>query len=126
MRFHTVVAAIAALATAGSASAADRFAVSDERGDAVMIFDAASWKVERRIDVGKRPRGIAVSPDGTRLLVALSGSPIGGPGVDESKLPPPDRRADGIGVVELASGKVLRKLKVGTSPWGVVRLPAAK
>ena len=38
-------------------------------------------------------------------MIALSGSPIGGPGVDESKLPPADRAADGIGVVDIASGK---------------------
>ena len=46
------------------------------------------------IAVGKRPRGIKLSRDGTRLFVALSGSPMRRPGVDESKLPPagPRRR----------------------------------
>ena len=46
----------------------------------------------------------------------LSGSPIGGPGVDESKLPPPDRTADGIGVVDLATHKLIRKYQSGEDP----------
>ena len=50
------------------------------------------------------------------LLVALSGSPIAGPGVDESKLPPADRAADGIGVVDLATRKVVRTLTSGQDP----------
>ena len=37
-----------------------------------------------------------VSPDGTQLFVALSGSPIGGPNVDESKLPPADNYAKAL------------------------------
>ncbi len=43
--------------------------------------------------------GWSSSPDGRLLYVALSGSPRGGPNVDESTLPPADRAADGIGEV---------------------------
>ncbi len=39
-----------------------------------------------------------------------------GPGVDESKLPPPDKRADGIGVVSVADHKLLRIVKAGSDP----------
>jgi DNA-binding beta-propeller fold protein YncE len=59
---------------------------------------------------------LRLSPDGTRLYVALSGSPIAGPGVDESKLPPADRSADGIGVVDLTTGRLVRTLKSGQDP----------
>ena len=62
------------------------------RGGNVVIVDPPPRAVVARIAVGKRPRGIAVSADRTRLYVALSGSPSAGPNVDESKLPPPDRR----------------------------------
>jgi hypothetical protein len=59
--------------------------------------------------------------------VALSGSPIAPPGVDESTLPPPDKRADGIGVVSVADRKLLRivkaKVTVGDRPWGGVFIP---
>ena len=50
------------------------------------------------------------------LFVALSGSPNAGPGVDERTLPPPDRSADGIGVVDLQLGKLIKVLPSGTDP----------
>jgi len=90
--------------------------VSDETGGAVIVIDAATGQIVERIVVGKRPRGIRVSRDGASLFVALSGSPIAGPGVDESKLPPADRDADGIGVVDLATRKLVRTLKSGQDP----------
>ena len=62
-------------------------------------------------------RAASSSPRTARpLYVALSGSPAGGPGVDESKLPPADRAADGIGVVDLASHKLVRTLPSGQDP----------
>jgi len=99
-----------------AASSGPRLYVSDETGGAVIVIDAASAQVIARIPVGKRPRGIRLSADGTRLFVALSGSPISGPGVDESKLPPADRTADGIGVVDIATGTLTRTLKSGPDP----------
>src|SRR3569832_498385 len=39
-----------------------------------------------------------------------------GAGVDESKLPPGDRTADGVGAVDLASGKLVRTYKSGQDP----------
>ena len=90
--------------------------VSLERGDAVAVVDPASGTVVQQISAGKRPRGLVISPDGSRLYVAISGSPIGGPNVDESKLPPPDRRSDGIAVIALPSGRVERVLAAGNDP----------
>ena len=90
--------------------------VSDETGGNIVIIDAATRQVVSRVAAGKRPRGLRLSRDGKQLLVALSGSPIAGPNVDESKLPPPDRAADGIGVIDLASMKVLRTLPSGQDP----------
>ena len=66
--------------------------------------------------LGKRPRGVRVSPDGTKLFVALSGSPIAGPGVDESKLPPADKTADGIGIFDIAQRKIIAVLHGGSDP----------
>ena len=93
-----------------------RLYVSDETGGNVVVIDPAAGQVVEKIAVGKRPRGIRLSRDGKELLVALSGSPIGGPGVDESKLPPPDRTADGIGIVDLATHKLIRKYQSGEDP----------
>jgi hypothetical protein len=43
------------------------------------------------IPVGRRPRGIRVSPEGRTLFVALSGSPLAPPGVDRDALLPADK-----------------------------------
>ena len=103
--------------TAGAAPPADtRLYVSAEDGGEVVVLDPARGEVLARIPVGKRPRGVKLSRDGKQLYVALSGSPKGGPGVDESKLPPPDRAADGVGVVDLATHKLLRTLSSGQDP----------
>ena len=103
-------------APAPAPPAGPRVYVSDETGSRVIVIDPASRQAIRTIDVGKRPRGIAVSPDGRQIYVALSGSPIAGPGVDESKLPPADRAADGIGVIDLATGTLVRKYQSGQDP----------
>src|SRR4051812_5097159 len=73
---------------AGDAGNGPRVYVSDETGSAVVVVDPDAGRVVQRLAIGKRPRGIKLTADGKHLLVALSGSPIGGPGVDESKLPP--------------------------------------
>jgi len=99
-----------------SDSRPERLYVSDESGGNVVVVDPAAAKVIATIAVGRRPRGITVSADGTRLYVALSGSPNGGPNVDESKLPPPDRRFDGIGVVDLQSQKLINTFPSNADP----------
>ena len=90
--------------------------VSAESSGEIVVVDPDRGSVVARIAVGKRPRGLVVSPDGRFLYVALSGSPRGGPHVDESKLPPADRAADGIGVVDLTERKLLRTLPSGQDP----------
>ena len=100
--------------------------VSDETGGNVLVVDPEKGQLVEKIAVGKRPRGIKLSADGRQLYVALSGSPIAGPGVDESKLPPADRSADGIGVVDLASRSVVRKLKSGQDPESFALSPDGK
>src|SRR5438477_11388242 len=87
--------------------------VSDEEGGAVVVFDTDTNEVKTRIAVGKRPRGLKVSHDGKWLYVALSGSPRAGPGVDPKTLGPADRSADGIGVVDLGTNKLVRTLTSG-------------
>ena len=57
-----------------------------------------------------------VSPDGSTLIVAVSGSPKAGPGVDEKTLPPADRSRDGIALVDLARRSLKRTLPGGIDP----------
>jgi YVTN family beta-propeller protein len=102
----------AAKAVAGSY----RVLVTNERGGTLSVIDGVSRRLLSTVPLGKRPRGLKVSPDGRLLYVALSGSPIAGPNVDESKLPPADKGADGIGVVDLAALKLLHILRGVSDP----------
>jgi YVTN family beta-propeller protein len=118
-RLDAAAGALAALALGVSVAHAqqgERLYVSDERGGNVVIVDPQQRSVVARIPVGKRPRGIQLSLDREKAYVALSGSPMGGPNVDESKLPPPDRRYDGIGVVDLKSQKLVSTYPSGADP----------
>jgi YVTN family beta-propeller protein len=90
--------------------------VSNETAGTVAMVDPATGAVQHVVAVGKRPRGLKLSRDGRQLLVALSGSPIAPPGVDESTLPPPDRAADGIGVVDLSTRTLVRTYPSGQDP----------
>jgi len=86
--------------------------VTNEISGNLSVIDPATHMVVATLPLGKRPRGIRVAPDGAELYVALSGSPISPPGTDESKLPPPDRASDGIGVVD-TKALVLRTILRG-------------
>ncbi|MBI2687278.1 MAG: beta-propeller fold lactonase family protein [Acidobacteria bacterium] len=93
-----------------------RIYVTNERSGDLSVIDSTTHEVVSTVPLGKRPRGIHASPDGKLIYVALSGSPIAGPGVDESTLPPPDKSADGIGVYDVAQGKVVKMLNSGSDP----------
>ena len=91
------------------------YATNEISGD-LSVIDSASNEVIATIPLGKRPRGIHASPDRKTIYVALSGSPVGGPNVDESKLPPPDKSADGIGVVDVVQNKLVKVTSGGSDP----------
>ena len=97
-------------------SQAPRLYVTNEVSGDLSIIDSASMKSIATVPLGKRPRGIHASPDGKLLYVALSGTPIAGPDVDESTLPPSDHSLDGIGVFDVAQSKVVRTIHGGSDP----------
>jgi YVTN family beta-propeller protein len=103
--------------------------VTNEKSGDVTVIDGNSLKVTATIPVGKRPRGIHVSPDGKTVYVALSGTPIEGPpqidahgnpvfdkkkGDDDDENA--DKSADGIGVVNVGALKLTGKLNAGSDP----------
>ena len=114
----SLAASLGVLSLAGCSKSPDPklVYVSSEASGEVAVVDPDSAQVVTRVAVGKRPRGLKVSRDGKLLFVALSGSPRGGPNVAESKLPPADRSADGIGVVDLVTQKLVRTLSSGQDP----------
>src|SRR5579859_1246915 len=97
-------------------NSAPRVYVTNEVGGDLTIIDSGNYNVLATVPLGKRPRGIHASPDHKTIYVALSGSPIAGPDVDESTLPPPDKSADGIGVFDMKENKITRIIHAGSDP----------
>jgi YVTN family beta-propeller protein len=105
--------------------------VTNEKGGDVTVIDGTTHEVVATIPVGKRPRGIRVSPDGKTLFVAVSGTPISAPPQLDAKGNPifkkgkdddddddkkADKSADGIAVVDIAQKKLVKKIQVGSDP----------
>jgi len=109
------VAAMSGCSNSLEGTAGTLYVTNEISGD-LSVIDVATERVVATIPLGKRPRGLRASPDGSLAYVALSGSPIAGPGVDETKLPPPDKRADGIGIVDLRARRLLKVLAAGSDP----------
>jgi YVTN family beta-propeller protein len=103
-------------ACSGIAQSGYRVYITNERSGDLSIINPATQEVVATVPLGKRPRGIHASPDGKTIYVALSGSPIAPPGVDESKLPPPDKKADAIGVFDVRQNKLVRLIPAGSDP----------
>lgn len=93
-----------------------RVYVTCETSGELAVIDSSTMTVASTVKLGKRPRGVHPSPDGATVYVTLSGSPPEGPNVDESKLPPPDKSADGIAVFDVKTNKVTRVLQGGSDP----------
>ena len=75
--------------------------MSNGRGRSVSVIDVATRQVTRTFaDVGTRPWGIGISPDGQSVYTA------NGPSAD-------------VSVIDAASGRVTRRVTLGGSPWGV-------
>src|ERR1017187_4419238 len=105
--------------------------VSNEKSGTITVINGADFKVTDTIVAGKRPRGIHASPDGKTVYVALSGTPIEAPPTldangnpifekghddDDDASAKSDKAADGIGIVDAANHKFLRKISAGSDP----------
>src|SRR2546427_7023200 len=86
------------------AGAEVRVFVTNEKSDNVTVIDAATRKVIQSIPVGKRPRGVAVSPDGRRVYVTNSNS-------------------DTLSVIDARSLAVLSTVPAGRDPQGAAAHP---
>ncbi len=93
-----------------------RVYVSCEESGTVTVIDGHTDKVVATIAVGKRPRGVQVSPDGKTVYVALSGSPNAGPNRKEEEDAKSDKTADGIGVIDTASNTLKGVIIGGSDP----------
>lgn len=92
--------------------------VSNEDSRNISVIDPATDSVIATIEVGMRPRGVKVSPDGRRVYVALSGSPKCPPTMADAECAKKvaDRSQDGVAVVDVTSRKVAKILPAGIDP----------
>jgi YVTN family beta-propeller protein len=121
--------ALSAVLASGAVHAAPGYQiyVTNEKSDNISVIDGATNTVLGTIPIGKRPRGIHVSPDGRTVYVAVSGTPAAGPpAVDAQGKPvvnkareeaaPADKSADGISVLDVSSAKVSGRIAAGSDP----------
>jgi PQQ-dependent catabolism-associated beta-propeller protein len=80
-----------------SAAPAETIFVSNEELNVVHVIDGATMQERSRIEIGRRPRGLGLSPDGRTLFVAVS---------DDNR----------IAAVDAASGRVTGHLPSGPDP----------
>jgi len=100
------------------APAADRAFVSNEDGESVTVLNTREGSVEATVQVGKRPRGLKLSRDGSVLYVAVSGLPKCPPSVPDAECAKlkHDLEADGIAMIATATLKLRGLLKSGSDP----------
>ena len=100
------------------APAADRAYVSNEDGETVTVLDTRDGSVIATVPVGKRPRGLKLSRDGSVLYVAVSGLPKCPPSVPDAECAKlkRDLQADGIATIDTATLKLRGLLKSGSDP----------
>ena len=73
---------------------------SNEGSGTVSVIDTATDKVTATFNVGGKPRGIALSPDGKRLYLS-------------------DQTANALLIVDAATGAVVTRTALGKSPEGI-------
>jgi YVTN family beta-propeller protein len=129
--YGLVITALALPPHTVRAAAAYQLYVTNEKSGDLTVIDGATNDVIGTIKVGKRPRGIHVSPDAKTVYVAVSGTPISGPPEldahgnpilkknqkdDDDDDAGADKAADGIAVVDVAAQAFARKIAAGSDP----------
>src|SRR5438128_2030085 len=103
---RTALLAPLCLASASPAPARDpQLWVSNEVSNTISVIAPRSNAVTATITVGRRPRGMALSPDGRTAYVALG-------------------QDDAVGVIDVAQGKLIRTIPTGRDPELVAVSPA--
>ena len=74
--------------------------ISDLDAGDLVVIDAVTRKVVKRMPLGKQPEGSLIAPDGSRAFVAVNGD-------------------NHVAVVDLKTWTVTKKLQTGTGPDGM-------
>jgi YVTN family beta-propeller protein len=123
--FVLVVAAVAPLV----AHAKPLLLVTAEAGGDVVLIDPAKAQVLERVKVGARPRGLKLSRDGKRLLVAVAGpaKPAAPPHPGAAAPPAPGAEpGPGLAIIDVAARKVTKHVATAPGPFGVDLLSDGK
>jgi YVTN family beta-propeller protein len=108
-----------------------RVLVTNEDSGDLVVVDPEKASILSTIHVGKRPRSLKVAAN-EEVYVTLSGTPRPrttnkrDPAYSDDPLPPVDRAADGVGVVDLSAGKLVRTLQAGQDPTTLDLAPDGK
>jgi len=110
--------AFACLLGVALAAHAGRAYVSNEDEHTVSVIDIDRAAVVATIPIGKRPRGLKLNREASRLYVAVSGLPKCPPSVPDEECAKLQRdlSADGIAVLDTRTLKVLKVLQAGSDP----------
>src|SRR3954471_18156952 len=98
-RLAYVFAAVASLCTATSAICATAY-VPNEGSATISVIDTATDKVTDTLRFGKKPRGIAISPDGSQLYLS-------------------DQTGNALVVVDTAKRATIATIPLGDSPEAI-------
>jgi PQQ-dependent catabolism-associated beta-propeller protein len=97
---------------------AGRAYVSNEDGHSVTVIDTGKNEAIATVPVGKRPRGMKLSPDEKTLYIAVSGLPKCPPTVPDEECAKLERdlKADGIAVLDTTTLKLSKVIQAGSDP----------
>lgn len=74
--------------------------ISDVTSGDIVVVDAQSHAIARRVTLGREPEGILIAPDGTTAYVAVAGD-------------------NAVAVIDLETWTVVRRLEPGRGPDGM-------
>ena len=145
------IAALCLVVSAALAAPADAMTiyVSNEKGNSVTVIDGETMEVSATVDVGNRPRGIALSKDFRFLYICASdddhieildteslkvvGTLPSGPDPELMVISPDGKRLyvaneddNLVTVVDLESGQAIAEVPVGVEPEGMGVSPDGK
>jgi YVTN family beta-propeller protein len=81
--------------------------VANGASNRISVVDLHTRQEVAEIPVGRRPWGIAISPDGRWIYTANGVS-------------------NDVSVIDVASRRVLSTIKVGAKPWGIAISPVGR
>lgn len=93
--------------------------VTGELSADLTVIDLPTGRRLAVVALGQQPRGLAASPDGRTLYIALGARRAGATGK-----PPPTNGVDGIGVFDVAQNRLVHVLPGVSDPQGVAVGPA--